>query len=220
MPATYDAYPTPAELAVFISNWNITTPTNFDVEVYAFGAINEWERLTDYKPFLAGSSASYRYDPPGPNRTTENRGGARRLFLDRGFTTVTEVVAGITADDPTGTVLVVDVDYRLWPVNAATDLQPYTAIDFIHVRHGQPNSIKVTGPPGYSVLLEAAVFRAILEIGAGEAMTGLQVALSSDAIEWAEGDVRERSSVELVQKMGTQWRTHGRAVAMQYRRAF
>ena len=218
MPATYAAYPTEAELSTFISGAGVTVPSTFSSDVYSFTAINEWERLTNYNPFLGGSETTYKYDPPGPNRETESRGGGKRLFLDRGFVSISEVKSGVTVDDPTGTVLVVGVDYRLWPTNADTDLKPFTIIDFVHARFGEPNSIRAKGKAGYAVLLNADQFQAVLEMGAAQAMAAIQAGISSDTIDWTEGDVKEKSSVELVMSLGKAWRKTSRATAATYRR--
>ncbi|MCH8979450.1 MAG: hypothetical protein IH945_09465 [Armatimonadetes bacterium] len=219
MSETHNAHPTGAEVKTFVTGAGVTVPSAFSFDEHAFAVIEEWQRLTRYRPFLAGDEAVYKYDPPGPNRTVEQRGGARRLFLDRGFVSVSEVRSAVTKADAVGTLLVEDDDYRLWPVNAAVDLEPYTIIDFIGVRTGVPNSISVKGVPGYALLLTADVYQAELELAAGNAMAALQTGLAGDTIDWTEGDVRERSSVELIQKWGGHWRKSGRATAISYRRA-
>ena len=220
MSETHAAYPTGAEVKTFVSGTGVTVPTAFTFDEHAFAAIKEWERLTRYRPFLAATAAAtYKYDPPGPNRTTEYRGGARKLFLDRGFVSISEVRSAVTVADPAGTLLVVDEDYRLWPPNANVDLEPFTVIDFIGARTGVPHSVTVKGIAGYSILLTADVYQAVLELAAGNAMAALQVGIAGDTIDWTEGDVRERSSVELIQKWGEHWRKSAHATAASYRRA-
>lgn len=223
MSATYSAYPAATAVSAYVAGAGVSVPTGFTsamFDTHAYAAVNEWERLTDYRPFLAAMAAvSLYFDPPGPNRTTELRGGYQRLVLDRGFTVISEVRSGITVDDTAGTVLTAGTDYRLWPVNAPSDSQPYTCIDFIAVQRGEPNSVKVTGTAGYSATINAEVYQAVLELAAGHAMASLAQGIGSGAVEWDEGDVSERRSIELVQKLGEQWRTKARTTAMQYRRA-
>lgn len=223
MPATYTAYPQATDVSAFVDAAGVSIPTGFGVtqfEQVASAAVNEWERLTGYRPFLATTAtASFYYDPPGPNDRGESRGGARRLILDRGFTTVSEVRNGITTTDTAGTVLTAGTDYRLWPKNAPQDSQPYTCIDFVGVQYGEPDSIKVTGTAGYATAINAEVYQAVLEIAAGDIMSAVMQGISTDPAEWKEGDVSERNSVELVQKLGEQWRNKGRSTALRYRRA-
>ena len=220
MPDTYAAYPTATEVKTFVVGAGVVVPAAFSFDPHSFAASKEWERLTRYRPFLAAAAdATYKYDPPGPNRTTEYRGGARKLFLDRGFVSISEVRSAVTGQDTSGTLLVVDDDYRLWPPNATVDLEPFTIIDFIGARTGVPHSITVKGIAGYSILLTADVYQAVLELAAGNAMVALKTGLAGDTIDWTEGDVRERSSVELIQKWGEHWRKSAHATAVSYRRA-
>jgi hypothetical protein len=222
MPATYTAYPTSTAVSAYVAAAGVSIPTGFGLTQFGYhvdAAIDEWERLTEYRPFLAATaSASFYYDPPGPNRTAESRGGYKRLLLDRGFTAIGEVRNGITTTDTAGTVLTAGTDYRPWPKNAPSDSQPYTAIDFVSVQYGEPESVKVTGTAGYATAINSEVFQSVLELAAGDAMAAFMQGIASGAVEWHEGDVSERGSVELIEKLGEQWRTKARTTALQYRR--
>jgi hypothetical protein len=183
---------------------------NLTFEEEIADAIDTWERETGYKPFLQGASASYFYDPPGPDFRGEARGGGRILELGRGFTAITAVACQITPTDSTGVAKTVLTDYNLLPYNALADNNPYTAIEFKYPVWGLPRSLKVTGTPGYSANIPDSAYRAMIKLAGAGALKTLREGLSQDAVEWAEGDVRERSSIELLQKLGNTWAAEAR----------
>jgi hypothetical protein len=186
------------------------------LEEYALEALAIWENETGYKPFFKGASTSYFYDPPGPNQKGQNRGGARRMPLKRGFTAVTAVALYITPADAVGTVQTAGTDYRLIPYNAIADNQPFTAIEFTFPVWGQPASVKVTGPPGYAEVAPADAWYGILKIGAGLAATAIREGLSQGVVEWKEDDVMERMSIENIQKFGSGWANEGNRAKARY----
>jgi hypothetical protein len=191
---------------------------HLDLESSALEAVAIWEGETRYKPFLQGESISIFYDPPGPNFRHEAKGGEKILLLDRGFTTITAVATGITPDDPVGDVLAAGAEYRLLPYNAVVDKRPYTSIEFVRVQWGGSRSIKVTGTPGYSSEIPADAYRAILKLAGSEALRTLKEGIAQGPVEWAEGDVRERSSIELLSKLGNTWSMEARRTMRRYLR--
>ena len=58
-----------------------------------------------------------------------------------------------------------------------------------------------------------------MHLAAAAACDGIREGIASEAVEWAEGDVRERKSVELADKLGMRWSGKARAIATSYRRA-
>lgn len=193
-----------------------------DFEVYVLEAIAFWNKETGYNPFLAAEFASpddyptYTYDPPGPNLKGNSRGGGRLLFLGRGFIAVTEVRTGITPDDTEGTLRTVGTDYRLKPYNAVNDSVPYTSIEFTYPVSGQPASVSVKGRPGYCSELPDDVWSALRNLAAAAAAEAIREELSQSPIEWSEDDVKERGTVELVQKFGTSWKAAGMRTLHRY----
>ena len=209
-------YPTGAEVQCFVEQSGLVLPDHFDPNLYTDEAIALWEEETGYKPFKQGSSATYSYDPPGPDFKGEVRGGGKLLFLGRGFTTITAVKTGVTYNDATGTTLVATRDYRLLPYNYSADKVPITAIEFVSVPWGEPMSIRVTGTPGYSSELSDAVYAAIIKLAASRIAMAIREGIAGDVIEWAEDDVRERMSIELIQKLGTTWSSEARRAIARY----
>lgn len=218
MPATYAAYPAEADVEALLSGAGVTVPSGLDVDPYIYAAIEEWEELTRQRPFL-GETADrvYTYDPPGPNRFGERRGGAKILVLDRGFVSITTVKTGVSTTDA-GTALTLGTDYRLEPVNAVRDLVPYTAIHFTQYQWGSPQSITVTGKAGWSAALTAEAWNAIRELAASGVVRALREGFASEPLIWSEGDVSEHYDVTQMTKLGDSWYDRGRRTALRLRR--
>lgn len=218
MPTTYDAYPTATEVLALLTGVGISTTLDATaLAPFIQGAIDAWEEDTGYLPFLEGESADFYYDPPGPNRRGESRGGGRQLCLDRGFTRIDQIHVGITTTDLTGQLLTLDSDYRFIPYNALAQLRPITRIEFTYPQWGAPRSIKVTGNPGYSAALKAEVWQAIREDAAGRVCEGLREGRGGRAVEWTDGEgVHERKSIELLEQWGSTWRRRSLDVRRHY----
>lgn len=215
--ASYAAYPVKDDVEALVSGAGITIPATFNVEYQLYGAIEELEQTTGYRPFLAGASDTYRFDPPGPNDRGMRRGGSRLLLLDQAFVTVTEVRTGVTPDDA-GTVLVENEDYYLRPENYDKHLEPITQILFASIQYGLPRSIKVTGTPGYAEEIRADVWNAVRDLAAGRVAHALRQGIAAgQPIDWTSGDVSERRSIELLQKLGDAWYSGARRVIARYR---
>lgn len=213
---TYTDYPSGADLESMLTEAGFES-CGVDLEASIEEAISWWEIETGYKPFLQGSSASYFYDPPGPNQKGLNKGGGKELFLARGFTAVTAVATGITPEDAVGTVLTVGTHYRLKPYNAAADNVPYTKIEFTYPVWGLAASIKVTGTPGYAAEIPASAYRGILKMAGAETLRSLRESMSISPTEWKEDDVTERLSIENVGKLGNTWTADAKKAVEMYR---
>jgi hypothetical protein len=208
----YDAYPAGEDLKDLLDEAGIDT-CNFDTDSLDQAveeAIDNIERDTGYKPLLQSASASYFYDPPGPDFKGSLRGGGRILELARGFTSVTAVALAITPTDSVGEAQTVLTDYNLLPYNAVADGVPYTAIEFKYPVWGLTRSVKVTGTPGYAAELPASLYRAILKLAGSEVLKTMREGLSQSPVDWSEADVHERSSIELIQKLGNSWSQEAR----------
>lgn len=215
----YALYPVAADVEALLTKSGITVPTGFDTASYALAAIDELEQTTRWRPFLAGASSDFSFDPPGPNLVGEMRGGGRRLLLDRGFTSITAVHTGVTPSSPTGNLLVLGTDYRLRPYNAAHDSEPYTEIEFTAYQYGPPSSVKVTGTPGFTATLRAEVWAAVRDLAASRCANALREAAFGDNVDEEEMDIHERKSIELLQKWGDTWRGNAIRTIMRYVRA-
>lgn len=219
--ATYPNYPGAEELQSFLESNNVEgLEACLDLAMYVDEAAKAFEEETRYRPFLAGSSTAYYYDPPGPNARNYNKGGSRLLFLDRGFVSISEVKVGITPQDSTGTVLELHTDFELHPYNYVADNVPITRIEFLHFQSGLARSIKITGVPGYASELPADAYSAILKRAAASVAFSLREGVGSGVIDWKEDDVAEKVSVDLIAKMGNTWANESARVMRRYTRMF
>jgi hypothetical protein len=219
--ANYTSAPTGDDIGALLEEAGISK-CGLDLEEYAIEALAAVETETGYKPLIAvpaedpDDNPVYYFDPPGPNTKGTLRGGSRRMPLQRGFTAITEVTLYITPEDAVGTVQTLLTDYRLLPYNAITDNAPYTAIEFNFPVRGQARSVKVKGVAGYAETLPADLWNAIRKLGASMAATAIREGLSQDMIAWDEDDVKERMSIELLQKFGSGWRTESSRTIARY----
>src|ERR1051325_262461 len=143
------------------------------LDLKALAAKAAWENLTDWTPWLKDSADVTRYyDPP-----TMGGGRGRDLWLGAGLLSITELRTGISPTS-TGSVLVLNQDYRLWPYNAAIEGKPYEMIEFAWSHHGLPRSVSVTGKFGYSETIPDDAWDAILKYGAYLAYQELALAVS------------------------------------------
>lgn len=205
---TYTEFPADEDIKGFLADQEYATPCNLSYEGYADAAKREFERRTGRIPFLKDSVNVERfYDPPVPSAH------GQFLALDAGLLEVSSVMVGVSTTNP-GVVLTQGSDYVLHDYNAPVEGRPYERIQFVssisnrflyqsspHIG-GSPRSIKVTGKWGYSATVPDDVYFAVLRLGVSLALMDLKEALAGDLVEWAEGDTRERLSIELIQKLG------------------
>lgn len=157
------SYPTEAQFTAYCSALGFTPA----VTGFINSAIQTWERLTGYVPFVASSSGVAYFDPPGsPSRLHSRHGGGRVLELDTGYTEITSIKLGVTQSSP-GTEVNLDYVYFL-PINNEQKGLPIDALEFASPIYGPPRSIEITGTRGYTTTLPADVFQAILQLAAGE----------------------------------------------------
>lgn len=207
---TYDTYPDSSLIQSLLGSVGIEVPEEFDFVPFADAAVSEWERTTGFKPFLAGESGTFLYDPPGPNCVGEARGGARRLFLDRGFISIESITTS-------GVLRVEGEDYRLRPYNHSADGDPITEIDFVSVQWGRPQCIEVVGVPGYATTIPADAWTAILQLGASYVAKQLAEGVAS------VGETEIRTEIDtvtwdssLVAQSGATWAALARRTMLRY----
>jgi hypothetical protein len=149
----------------------------------------------------------------------ENRGGGRILQVRGGYVSITSIRTGITPSDATGTLLVLNTDFRLLPYDAALNNRPYTSIELTYPLWGAPRSVKITGKRGYSVEMNAEVWNAIRMLAASMYLEALKEGKGGKLVEWTDGDgVHERRSIELIQKWGSTWSTRAKDILKRYTR--
>ncbi len=225
-------YPTGDDLAAYLTSLGIidaatasATLARMNLGTKAMAAAREWERATDYRPFLAGDEDETRiFDPPT----------CGQLDLGAGLLSVTSLYTGVTPTSP-GTLRTLGTDYLLEPANAAFMGEPYTAIVIRHLRSGFPSdwgwglgwgtyhhSIEVTGRWGYQAELAAEIWQAILEYGAFLCAPSLSLSLSGgvSSVKVLSSQVSYGGSggVSVVGQEAKSWETNFRRLAEQYRR--
>jgi hypothetical protein len=143
-------------------------PTNAAQIIYAQeqaqitvdGAISEFEERTGWKPFLADTVAYTDYFD-----ATDGEG-----YLDFGGGAV-EIVS-VTVQ---GSSYVQGVQWWPYPSNALRKKEPYTGIRFNSsvfgwARNPRPNQIAVTAKWGYSTVMPAAAWLAIMRLAAAQTL--------------------------------------------------
>ncbi len=219
----YDHIPYDDEVKSLLEGSGIDVPCELNLDGYVASAMRDFEKRTGYKPFLMDESFVDRfYDPPRPSSSGQT------LFLDAGLIEVESVTVGY-AGPGTGTELIKDQDFFLQDYNAAAEERPYEMIefsrtvlsrsDFYYVRPvvGATKSIKVSGKWGYWSTIPDDVYKALIRGAASLALTDLKQGLASGLVEYAEDDVKERYSVELIQKLGDGYEAFANRVIKNYK---
>jgi hypothetical protein len=178
----------------------------------AVAASQEWERLTGFVPFLyeGSTETTRRYDPPGPKPVAAlpaRMGGGFRLNIPSAFLNVSEVRIGVTNDDE-GELLVEGEDYDLEPVSP-----PFRRISFRRPIFGSPRSVSVKGKEGYCASLSALHAIAVKKLAGADILVRIQAGIAAGTVSWKEGDVEERSSIELVGALPDAWNSDAASVA-------
>lgn len=212
----YSSYPGLSDVQLLLSSSGISLPATYDASYEMYGAISEWETATNCVPFLAGASATYKFDPPGPNWNNYTLGGGRRLLLPKPFATITAVKIGVTPDYA-GQTLTENTDFWLLPANHAAEKRPITEIRFAVAVRGPQNSIEVTGTPGYYTTINAEVWNAIRCLAAARICKSLRESFAVDANEWSEGDVSEKLDANLLKTAGDGWLATAQRAMAKYR---
>jgi hypothetical protein len=181
------AWPASADLQQFLyAGGLIGAATAVGQEAYlpfadaCAAALGEWERRTNYAPFMADSAASARLFTPS---------GTRFLDLQGGIVTSPAVVVGYTPSS-VGTTLSVGTDVLLRPQNANLRSRPWTWLEFIFVPTWTlPDTIQVTAKWGYCAngAIPEGAWLAVMKIAAS--MVYEQTIRSGGLKRLTEGDV-------------------------------
>lgn len=211
MPATWpddaavEAYLT--ALGVIESSWGINLTTLCAGK--AESARRKFETATGWLPFLAGAGVSTRYfDPPGERSNSAHAGwtwlgGDRLMFSKAGIATATGLVVtvGVSPTDA-GTALTINEQFWLEPLQAAEEGRPYTEIRFGWPQRGNPRSIKVDARWGWGTTVPQDIWDAVRSGALADALTDFAEVVRAAPVEWKDGDVSERQSIEAIQKLG------------------
>lgn len=218
MPTPHTAYPTKAEVDTFLAALpNITVPAELDTDPNIRAAIGEWERLTEYAPFLStGATATVLFDPPGPRTGRPMKGGSHTLILGAGLLSLASLCVGVTNDDA-GTELEEGSDFWLRPSDAPRRGRPYTSIEFASVQRGYPDSISVRGVWGFGATITDEAWKAVLDLAAASALQDLREGLALGYVETKDDEVSLRQSIERLGQAGDALTARGASKAIAYR---
>lgn len=138
---------TDEELGEYLAGIGVATvPAGIELEDEIAAAIEEFERIAGFSPFLQDeNSGEYAYDP------------SRRDFMDlKCYFMTVESVSIDGAEQEEG------LDYWLRPNSGA----PYTNITTRGAWRGDPQSIVVTGKKGYSATIPVRLWNAVRDFAA------------------------------------------------------
>lgn len=187
-------WPDEAEFTAFLQAAGLVAiPPNtvnslLDLTDILAAAVEEWNELTGYWPFLATGvpeTRSFEY-PTGPI-----------MQFDGGVppgTTVT-VATNVNVTNSYGTEQTSGINFQLWPIDAPNRQIPYVGIEFLtRVFRGFSSHIEVTADWGYctDANLPRSARRALMALGALEALPQILTHLANGVIMWREGDVEKR----------------------------
>lgn len=227
-----DTYPTGTDLQVFLVSASLIsnppTPAQgfMDYHSAMLAAVDEFERLTGYTPFLSdGTSTPRTFDGPG----------SPILPLNAGLLSLTSLTINTTPYTQ-------NQQFVLSPPDAANNRRPYTYLDFGSGWGGSAGnvgdwgfgfgvgsqvglgtlgtgrrSIVVTGVWGYSLTLPFDVKRALLHRGAVELAPDLMHAVSAGVSQRTEGDETVKYSAKLFGEQMAEWRANFNETATRYR---
>lgn len=148
-----------------------------DIHTALYGAQDEFERLSNYVPFVATQQTRF-FDPQGPNQAEGSlysgltigvniRGGRARHYLGAGLLDASPTVANpspvttsLDYTDRVGSQMTVLNDYWIFPQNAIQQRKPFRYVEFRYPQYGEPQSIQVTGVWGHSSIIQDVVMTA------------------------------------------------------------
>lgn len=181
---SHSAYPTADNLLTFLqsvglfSNPPTTEQDGFDLDTAIGAAVDEWERRSGFKPFLADTAEttwSFESDL------------SACIDLQGGFVSISAVNLNSVART-------INRDFRTMPRNAALLKKPITYLLWngyvrpFPVITGQAAAVTVTGLRGYEILLTDEHFRGILKLAAISLLPELATLKTDGVIKKRQGD--------------------------------
>ncbi len=147
---------TPSESAArILSRYGLSVDQNY-LQDEIDSAVDQWEQLTGFSPFLADANAgTYYYDPPG-----SFTGDPKTLFFKGGFVSITSVKVGVVTGF-TGSALTLNTDFFVKPDDAASRKRPFTRLRFASSQLGPSRSIEVVGKRGFWADIATEVWIAV-----------------------------------------------------------
>lgn len=154
-------WPTLLDVQTRLDEMGLTAPGDDTIEATIAAAVEAWERMTRFTPFLGTGSDETRYLNPSGGIIVPFGGG----ITDE----PTELWINGSFDDDSlyvnGTELVFQRDYRLLPANALSKGQPYTHFQLTrrHFVLRNYSSIKIVAPFGYAETVPSLAWESVMQ---------------------------------------------------------
>ena len=195
------AWPTGTELTNAVTALGASIPAGYTAADIIAGAIQEWEGLTGWEPFLADAGTSTRqFDPTY----------AYTLSLPGFFTITSVVVEGVTMTEGT--------DYWALPYNNSSLMKPITGLRFLRPLTGLPRTISVTGRLGYDDDIHEDAWLAVLNKAVARCLE-IAAGASGSISELEQGLVKVKYGQEAGRSTIDRFKDEFTKTAMRYRRA-
>lgn len=174
-----------------------------DLEDMLDAAVERWNEMTGYYPFLSnGDTQEIRTFPsPFPARILDF------APYQGGLVAFTSLTVGVTSTVSSGTAYTTDYHFRLLPRDAGQRKKPWTQIEFLY-SPGSPwdGEVDIKGEWGYctDANLPRSARRAVMALAALDCLPLLLAHFSSGLIRWTEGDVTKQFGSPQEAKAGWQ----------------
>jgi hypothetical protein len=195
------AWPTGTELSAAVVGMGSAIPAGFDEDDIIAGAVEEFERLTGWEPFLADAGSDTRQYDPTYGFT---------LRTDHFFTVTSVTVAGVTKTEGT--------DFWVLPYNNALREKPITGLRFLTPLQGLPREVSVTGRLGYDDEIHLDAWNAVLKRAVAQCLE-LAAGPSGSVSEIEQGLVKVKYSGEAGRSTIDRFNNEFKQVVRRYKRA-
>jgi len=174
-------YPTTTDLSALLVRNGQTAPGTSIMQAALDEAVAEWESMTGYDPFLSTGTPATRYFDGVSDFI---------LRLRSGIVTLTSLRVGVTSTD-VGSLLVVNEDFHLYPLDAASKGKPFTYLKFRSRQSREPRSLSISADWGYctSAAIPADVSATILRQSASKLFSEYLTSFSGGATKIKQRDV-------------------------------
>lgn len=184
-------------------------------------AIEKWNDLTRYWPFLSnGDTSESRYFDPDATNLIDLNGGLVTFTSMATDIAYDETVSGTSSDYSVGTERIDIRDFRLMPSDARPRKRPWTYIKTAWRTRGMPGSIKIVGEWGFCIDrdLPETARRAVMALGALELKPQIQSQITSGGLKrLTRGDETKEWGLDDLMKAGLDWQSMvDRALASGY----
>jgi hypothetical protein len=188
-----------------------TPPTSqqtlFDLQSALDAAVEAWEDLTGFDPFLTEATDSVLYF---------NGDGSATVDLQGGYTSISSVSLN-------GTARALNTDYRAMPQNARARNKPITYLMFngrrpFPANDGQEGAVAVHGYRGAYELLPPLAYEGVMAIAVGSLTGQSEFSAFGGIVSWKSGTTEEKYDVNAYARMAASCGERVKSAVAAYRR--